>query len=51
MHPSRVIRGRTTRLLEGKHLLVGISGSIAAVEIPKIVRELLRHGAEVDAVM
>jgi phosphopantothenoylcysteine decarboxylase / phosphopantothenate---cysteine ligase len=51
MHPSRVIRGRTTRLLEGKHILVGISGSIAAVEVPKIVRELLRHGAEVDAVM
>ncbi len=51
MHPSRAIRGRTTRLLEGKHLLVGVSGSIAAIEVPKIIRELLRHGAEVDAVM
>lgn len=51
MHPSRVIRGRTTHLLEGKHLLIGISGSIAAVEVPKIVRELVRHGATVDAVM
>ncbi len=51
MHPSRVIRGRTTQLLEGKHILVGISGSIAAVEVPKIVRELLRHGADVDAVL
>jgi phosphopantothenoylcysteine decarboxylase / phosphopantothenate---cysteine ligase len=51
MHPSRVIRGRTSRLLEGRHILIGISGSIAAVEVPKIVRELVRHGAEVDAVM
>jgi phosphopantothenoylcysteine decarboxylase / phosphopantothenate---cysteine ligase len=51
VHPSRVIRGRTTRLLEGRRLLVGISGSIAAVEVPKIVRELIRHGADVRAVM
>jgi len=51
MHPSRAIRGRTTRLLDGRRILVGISGSIAAVEVPKIVRELLRHGAEVRAVM
>jgi phosphopantothenoylcysteine decarboxylase / phosphopantothenate---cysteine ligase len=51
MHPSRVIRGRTTRLLEGRRILVGVSGSIAAVEVPKIVRELIRHGADVRAVM
>jgi phosphopantothenoylcysteine decarboxylase / phosphopantothenate---cysteine ligase len=31
--------------------LVGVSGSIAAVEVPKIIRELIRHGAEVRAVM
>jgi phosphopantothenoylcysteine decarboxylase/phosphopantothenate--cysteine ligase len=51
MHPSRAIQGRTTRLLEGRHVLVGLSGSIAVVDVPKIVRELLRHGAEVRAVM
>ncbi len=51
MHPSNVIRGRTTRLLAGRHILVGVSGSIAAVEVPKIVRELIRHGADVRAVM
>ncbi|MGA9839715.1 MAG: bifunctional phosphopantothenoylcysteine decarboxylase/phosphopantothenate--cysteine ligase CoaBC [Thermoplasmata archaeon] len=51
MHPSRVIRGRTTRLLEGRRILVGVSGSIAAVEVPRIVRELIRHGADVRAVM
>ncbi|MGA8274922.1 MAG: bifunctional phosphopantothenoylcysteine decarboxylase/phosphopantothenate--cysteine ligase CoaBC [Thermoplasmata archaeon] len=51
MHPSRAIRGRSTRLLEGKRIVFGISGSIAAVEVPRIIRELLRHGADVQAVM
>ncbi|MFY9716866.1 MAG: bifunctional phosphopantothenoylcysteine decarboxylase/phosphopantothenate--cysteine ligase CoaBC [Thermoplasmata archaeon] len=51
MHPSRVIRGRTTRLLEGRRIVLGITGSIAAVEVPKIARELIRHGADVRAVM
>ena len=51
MHPSRAIRGRSTRLLEGRRILIGVSGSIAAVEVPRIVRELLRHGADVRAVM
>jgi phosphopantothenoylcysteine decarboxylase / phosphopantothenate---cysteine ligase len=51
MHPSRAIQGRTTRLLEGRRIWIGISGSIAAIEVPRIVRELLRHGAEVRAVM
>ena len=50
MHPSHVIRGRTTHLLTGKRIVVGVSGSIAAVEVPKIVRELIRHGADVRAV-
>ncbi|HUI38797.1 MAG TPA: bifunctional phosphopantothenoylcysteine decarboxylase/phosphopantothenate--cysteine ligase CoaBC, partial [Thermoplasmata archaeon] len=35
----------------GIRIVLGISGSIAAVEIPRIARELLRHGAEVQAVM
>jgi len=51
MHPSRAIRGRTTRLLDGRRILIGISGSIAAIEVPRIVRELVRHGADVTAVM
>jgi phosphopantothenoylcysteine decarboxylase / phosphopantothenate---cysteine ligase len=38
-------------LLDGRRILVGVSGSIAAVEVPKIIRELLRHGADVRAVM
>jgi len=51
MHPSRVIRGRTTQLLAGRRVIVGVTGSIAAVEVPRIIRELIRHGAEVRAVM
>jgi phosphopantothenoylcysteine decarboxylase / phosphopantothenate---cysteine ligase len=51
VHPSHVIRGKTTELLAGRRIVVGCSGSIAAVEVPRIVRELIRHGAEVRAVM
>ncbi len=51
MHPSKAIRGRTTQLLAGRKILLGISGSIAAIEVPRIVRELIRHGADVTAVM
>ncbi len=51
MHPSKAIRGRTTQLLSGRRILLGISGSIAAIEVPRIVRELIRHGADVTAVM
>ena len=51
MHPSRAIHGRTSRLLDGRRILVGVSGSIAAVEVPRVIRELLRHGADVRAVM
>ncbi len=51
MHPSEAIRGGRSSLLEGRHIVVGVSGSIAAVEVPRLVRELLRHGAKVDAVL
>jgi phosphopantothenoylcysteine decarboxylase / phosphopantothenate---cysteine ligase len=51
MHPSRAIKGRRSTLLAGRRIILAITGSIAAVEVPRIVRELLRHGAEVSAVM
>ena len=51
MHPSHVIRGRTSQLLAGKRIVVGVSGSIAAIELPRVIRELIRHGADVQAVM
>lgn len=33
--------------LQGKHILVGISGGIAAYKIPELIRSLIKHGAEV----
>ncbi|MCI4327625.1 MAG: bifunctional phosphopantothenoylcysteine decarboxylase/phosphopantothenate--cysteine ligase CoaBC [Thermoplasmata archaeon] len=51
MHPSRVIHGRRSMLLAGRRIVLGVSGSIAAIETPRIVRELIRHGAEVRAVL
>jgi phosphopantothenoylcysteine decarboxylase / phosphopantothenate---cysteine ligase len=51
MHPSHVIRGRTSQLLSGRRIVIGVSGSIAAVELPKVIRELIRHGADVRTVM
>jgi len=51
MHPSHVIRGRTSQLLAGRRIVIGVSGSIAAVELPRVIRELIRHGADVRTVM
>lgn len=51
MHPSEAIRGRRSQLLTGRRIVVGVSGSIAAVEVPRIIRELIRHGADVRVVM
>ncbi|RJU91291.1 MAG: bifunctional phosphopantothenoylcysteine decarboxylase/phosphopantothenate--cysteine ligase CoaBC [Candidatus Poseidoniales archaeon] len=37
--------------LHGRHVLLGITGGIAAVESVKLARELRRHGAELTVVM
>ena len=51
MHPSDAIRGRRSQLLAGRRIVLGVSGSIAAIEVPRIIRELIRHGADVRVVM
>lgn len=51
MHPINEIRGSKSKTLSGKHIVLGITGSIAAVECVKLARELARHGAEVIPVM
>ncbi|MGE5379345.1 MAG: bifunctional phosphopantothenoylcysteine decarboxylase/phosphopantothenate--cysteine ligase CoaBC [Candidatus Saccharibacteria bacterium] len=51
MHPSESIRGAKGRQLEGKRIVLGITGSIAAVESFELVRELIRYGTEVRVVM
>ncbi|HYA54720.1 MAG TPA: bifunctional phosphopantothenoylcysteine decarboxylase/phosphopantothenate--cysteine ligase CoaBC [Thermoplasmata archaeon] len=38
-------------MLSGRTIVIGVSGSIAAIELPKVIRELIRHGADVRAVM
>jgi phosphopantothenoylcysteine decarboxylase/phosphopantothenate--cysteine ligase len=50
-HPSEDIRGITGNELAGKTIVLGVTGSIAAVETIKLARELIRHGAEVIPVM
>lgn len=50
-HPSKDIIGIKGSELRGKHIVLCITGSVAAVECPEISRELMRRGAEVFAVM
>jgi phosphopantothenoylcysteine decarboxylase/phosphopantothenate--cysteine ligase len=51
MHPVEDIRGSKSKLLKDKVIVLGITGSIAAVETVKLARELIRHGAEIIPVM
>lgn len=51
MHPADEIRGSKSSRLSNKRIVLGVTGSIAAVECVKISRELIRHGAEVITVM
>src|SRR6266581_1684603 len=51
MHPAERLRGVKSMKLQGKTIVLGVTGSIAAVECVKLAHELIRHGAEVHAVM
>lgn len=51
MHPADEIRGIKSKNLSKKKIVLGITGSIAAVESIKLSRELIRHGAEIFPVM
>ena len=51
MHPVEDIRGVKSNRLKAKKIVLGVTGSIAAVETVKLCRELIRHGAEVIPVM
>ncbi|MCE7733849.1 MAG: bifunctional phosphopantothenoylcysteine decarboxylase/phosphopantothenate--cysteine ligase CoaBC [Candidatus Heimdallarchaeota archaeon] len=50
-HPSTKIQSSFSNRLEGKQILLGITGSIASFLSPKLARELMRHGATVIPVM
>jgi len=51
VHPSKDIRQTKGAELKDKRIILGITGSVAAVQCPDIARQLMRHGAEVFAVM
>ncbi len=51
MHPSEEIHCEKSTKLRGKTIIIGITGSIAAVECFSTIRELIRHGAEVYPVL
>lgn len=51
MHPSEAIVGSQSSLLKGKRIVLGITGSIAAVECFELARDLMRHGATVIPVL
>lgn len=50
-HPSTKILGSRTNRLEGKRIVLAVTGSVAAFLTPQIARELIREGATVIPVM
>ena len=51
MHPSQELLGVKSNKLSGKKIVLGITGSIAAIESIKLTHELIRHGASVYPVL
>lgn len=51
MHPADRLRGTASHKLQGKTIVLGVTGSIAAVKTVELAHELIRHGADVHAVM
>jgi len=51
MHPADHLRGTKSDKLKGRKIVLGVTGSIAAVECVKLCRELIRNGADVHVVM
>lgn len=50
-HPTLDLKSTKSHSLDGKNIILCVTGSIAAVETVKLARELIRHGAEVQGVM
>lgn len=50
-HPTLWIRSSRSRSLEGRTIVLAVTGSIAAVRTVELARELIRRGADVHAVM
>jgi phosphopantothenoylcysteine decarboxylase/phosphopantothenate--cysteine ligase len=43
---SKEIYGTKGHILQDKRILIGVTGSIAAIEVPHLVREILRYSGE-----
>jgi len=50
-HPSKDIRRSLGEELRDRKIVLCVCGSVAAVEAPRVARELIRHGAEVFPVV
>jgi phosphopantothenoylcysteine decarboxylase/phosphopantothenate--cysteine ligase len=50
-HPTLRIKGTKSRSLWSKKIVLGVTGSVAAVRAFEIARDLIRHGADVYSVM
>ncbi|HEY5631834.1 MAG TPA: flavoprotein, partial [Nitrososphaeraceae archaeon] len=50
-HPSKDIKGKEGRELQGKKIVLCITGSVAAYKAIDMARILIRHGADVYPVM
>ena len=51
MHPAEEIYCEKSNKLKGRTIVMGITGSVAAVECFSAIRELIRHGANVIPVL
>ena len=49
--PLKDITSSVGTELGGKRIVLGVTGSVASIEIPSLARELMRHGADVNVVM
>lgn len=49
--PLKDIKFSRGRELEGRKVVLCVTGSVASIEVPALARELMRHGADVSAVM
>lgn len=50
-HPAFIIKGKKSKSLLGKRVVLGITGSLAAVKTVELSREFIRHSADVYPVM
>ena len=50
-HPSKELTGTEGKELIGRRIVLCVTGSVSAYKAPDIARQLMRHGADVHAVM